>query len=83
MSMMDKIKHMLKGHEDQAGKGIDKAGDTIDDRTQGKYTGQVDTTQDRLKGQLGSDRPARTSRRRPDPHQAIAPSIGRCRLACS
>ncbi|MFE7791995.1 antitoxin [Streptomyces sp. NPDC057460] len=56
MSMMDKIKHMLKGHEDQAGKGIDKAGDTIDDRTQGKYTGQVDTAQDRLKGQLGSDR---------------------------
>ncbi|MGY4920314.1 antitoxin, partial [Streptomyces sp. 900116325] len=29
---------MLKGHEDQAGKGIDKAGDTIDDRTQGMYT---------------------------------------------
>ncbi|MEV1049509.1 antitoxin [Streptomyces sp. NPDC049916] len=56
MSALDKIKKMLKGHEDQAGKGIDKAGDMVDDRTQGKYKGQVDTAQDRLKQQFGSDR---------------------------
>ncbi|WP_406423632.1 antitoxin [Streptomyces sp. NBC_00873] len=56
MSMMDKIKHMLKGHEDKAGKGIDKAGDAIDTETQGKYTGQVDTAQDKLKDQFGSER---------------------------
>ncbi|MCX5416286.1 MULTISPECIES: antitoxin [unclassified Streptomyces] len=56
MSALDKIKKMLKGHEDQAGKGVDKAGDMVDDRTQGKYSKHVDTGQDKLKQQLGSDR---------------------------
>jgi hypothetical protein len=53
MSVMDKLKQMLKGHEDQAGKGIDKAGDYADEKTQGKYQSQVDTAQDKLKEQLG------------------------------
>ncbi|MFB4419584.1 antitoxin [Streptomyces sp. QL37] len=56
MSALDKIKKMLKGHEDQAGKGVDKAGDMIDDRTQGKYGKHVDTGQDKLKQQFGADR---------------------------
>ncbi|MFI6682497.1 antitoxin [Streptomyces sp. NPDC050485] len=56
MSVMDKLKQMLKGHEEQAGKGIDKAGDFVDEKTQGKYSGQVDTAQDKLKDQLGQDR---------------------------
>ncbi|MGW7552175.1 antitoxin [Streptomyces rimosus] len=55
MSVLDKLKQMLKGHEDQAGKGVDKAGDFVDDRTQGKYSGQVDTAQDKLREQLGRD----------------------------
>ncbi|KUN02940.1 kanamycin biosynthetic protein [Streptomyces yokosukanensis] len=45
MSVMDKLKQMLKGHEDQAKTGVDKAGDMIDGRTQGKYRSQVDTAQ--------------------------------------
>ncbi|GAA2959883.1 MULTISPECIES: antitoxin [Streptomycetaceae] len=55
MSALDKIKKMLKGHEDQAGKGVDKAGDTIDARTQGKHSKHVDTGQERLRRQLGED----------------------------
>ncbi|MFJ3903758.1 antitoxin [Streptomyces sp. NPDC090025] len=55
MSVMDKLKQMLKGHEDQAGQGIDKAGDFVDEKTQGKYSSQVDTAQDKLKEQLGAD----------------------------
>ncbi|MCQ4211844.1 antitoxin [Streptomyces longispororuber] len=55
MSMMDKLKGMLKGHEDQAGKGIDKAGDFVDQKTQNKYSGQVDTAQEKLKEQLGGE----------------------------
>ncbi|MFG2617045.1 antitoxin [Streptomyces sp. NPDC048507] len=55
MSMMDKLKQMLKGHEDQAGQGIDKAGDFVDGKTQGKYSGQVDMAQERLKEQLRND----------------------------
>ncbi|GHD87370.1 hypothetical protein GCM10010508_19230 [Streptomyces naganishii JCM 4654] len=62
--MMDKIKGLLKGHEDQAGKGIDKGGDYVDQRTQGKYSGQVDTAQQRMKDELdamerGQDEPPR------------------------
>lgn len=56
MSAMDKIKNMLKGHEEHVSKGVDKAGDMIDDRTQGKYRDKVDTGQDKLKQQFGSDR---------------------------
>ncbi|MFF2659922.1 antitoxin [Kitasatospora sp. NPDC058032] len=57
MSMFDKLKSMLKGHEDQTEKGVDKAGDMVDERTQGKYSGQVDTGQEKLKDQLRDDRP--------------------------
>ncbi|MGW1892752.1 antitoxin [Streptomyces sp. NPDC002004] len=56
MSMMDKIKQMLKGHEHQADQGIDKGGDMVDDKTQGKYQGQVDTAQQRLKDEFGTER---------------------------
>ncbi|MFF4290080.1 antitoxin [Streptomyces sp. NPDC001633] len=55
MSVMDKLKHLLKGHEEQAGKGVDKGGDMLDEKTRGKYSGQVDTAQDKLKEQLGRD----------------------------
>ncbi|MET9550185.1 MULTISPECIES: antitoxin [unclassified Streptomyces] len=55
MSVMDKLKQMLKGHEDKAGQGIDKAGDFVDGKTQGKYQGQVDTAQEKLRGQFGGD----------------------------
>ncbi|MEU3346451.1 antitoxin [Streptomyces sp. NPDC006700] len=63
MSMLDKLKGLLKGHEEQAGKGIDKGGDYVDERTQGKYRSQVDTGEDKLKEQLG----------RPDPGQDQPP----------
>ncbi|MGW0748717.1 antitoxin [Streptomyces sp. NPDC002587] len=62
MSALDKLKQMLKGHEDQAGQAIDKAGDLVDERTQGKYTSQVDTAQEQLKKQLGQDREQRPDR---------------------
>ncbi|MEU9483458.1 antitoxin [Streptomyces decoyicus] len=60
MSMMDKIKSMLKGHESQTDKGIEKSGDMVDDKTQGKYKGQVDTGQEKMRDQFGGqgqDRP--------------------------
>ncbi|MEU1402791.1 antitoxin [Streptomyces sp. NPDC005728] len=59
MSFMDKIKGMLKGHEDMADKGIDKGGDYIDQQTGNKYQSQVDTAQDKLRDELGTrqDRP--------------------------
>ncbi|MEU8513946.1 antitoxin [Kitasatospora sp. NPDC048722] len=57
MSMMDKLKSLLKGHEDQAEKGVDKAGDAFDERTEGKYSSHVDTGQDKLKEQFRDQPP--------------------------
>ncbi|WP_438312455.1 antitoxin [Streptomyces sp. HUAS TT3] len=54
MSVMDKLRQMLKGHESQAAQGVDKAGDHVDEKTQNKYTRHVDTAQEKLKGQLGN-----------------------------
>ncbi|GAA4988004.1 antitoxin [Kitasatospora paranensis] len=53
MSMLDKLKGMLKGHEDTARQGVDKAGDAIDSKTGGKYQSQVDTAQQKMNDQLG------------------------------
>jgi hypothetical protein len=67
MSVMGKLKQMLKGHEDQAGQGIDKSGDFVDGRTQGKYSGQVDSAQERLRRQMGSEQTGQTDAGREDP----------------
>lgn len=67
MSVMDKLKQMLKGHEEQAGKGVDKGGDYVDDKTQGKYSGHVDTAQERLRQQMGSEQTRQTDPGREDP----------------
>ncbi|MDO0924620.1 antitoxin [Streptomyces sp. TG1A-8] len=62
MSFMDKIKGMLKGHENTADKGIDRGGDYLDQRTGNKYRSQVDTGQDKLRDEYGNpqDRPPQT-----------------------
>ncbi|WP_395297968.1 antitoxin [Kitasatospora hibisci] len=57
MSMMDRLRQMLKGHEAQAEKAVDGAGDAVDERTQGKYAGQVDTAQEKAKDQFRDQPP--------------------------
>ncbi|MFD0277270.1 antitoxin [Kitasatospora sp. NPDC127111] len=57
MSMMDKLKQMLRGHEDQAEKAVDKAGDAVDERTQGRYGDHVDTAQEKAKEQFRDQPP--------------------------
>ncbi|MFG3281935.1 antitoxin [Streptomyces sp. NPDC048111] len=57
MSMLDKLKEMIKGHPDQARQGVEKAGDAFDSRTGNKYQSQVDTAQQKINDQLGSNRP--------------------------
>ncbi|MEU1450426.1 antitoxin [Streptomyces mirabilis] len=54
MSMLDKLKGLLKGHEDQARQGGEKAGDAFDAKTGNKYQGQTDTVQQKLNEQLGN-----------------------------
>ncbi|MER5279914.1 antitoxin [Streptomyces sp. NPDC002809] len=57
MSMLDKIKDLIKGHPDQARKGVEKGGDFVDKKTGDKYSGQVDSAQQKLNDQLGDRRP--------------------------
>ncbi|WP_405014598.1 antitoxin [Kitasatospora sp. NBC_01539] len=57
MSMLDKLKNMIKGHEDTARQGVDKAGDAVDAKTGNKYQGHVDTAQQKISDQLGEQPP--------------------------
>ena len=47
MGLMDTIKGMLKGNADKAKAGIDKAGDMIDEKTDGKFADKIDMAQDK------------------------------------
>lgn len=57
MSMLDKLKGLLKGHEDTARQGVEKAGDAFDAKTGSKYQSQTDMVQQKLNEQLGTDKP--------------------------
>lgn len=49
MGFMDKVKGLLSGNADKVDAAIDKAGDIVDDKTQGKYKDTVDKVQDTAK----------------------------------
>jgi hypothetical protein len=49
MSIVDKVKGMLGQHGNKAEKGIDKAGDVIDEKTGGKHSDRVDTAQEKAR----------------------------------
>jgi hypothetical protein len=57
MSVIDKLKGMMKGHEDQAHQAVQKAGDAVDKKTGDKYTGQVDSVQQKLDQQIDGNPP--------------------------
>ena len=52
MSLLDKAKSMLFKNSDKAKDAVDKAGDMVDKKTDGKYTSQVDTAQEKAKDVL-------------------------------
>jgi MT0933-like antitoxin protein len=49
MGFMDKVKGLLSGNADKVDAAIDKAGDIVDDKTQGKYKDTVVKVQDAAK----------------------------------
>jgi hypothetical protein len=53
MSVMDKLKQMLKGHGERPGQGHDEAGQP-DEAAQGRPAGQVDKGPDALREQMRS-----------------------------
>jgi len=60
MGIFDKAKEALSGHSEQVEGLIEKAGDFVDEKTEGKYTEQVDQGQEMAKEKLsnhGTDQP--------------------------
>ena len=49
MGFLDKAKDLLSKNADKVGAAIDKVGDVVDDKTQGKYASTVDNVQDAAK----------------------------------
>lgn len=52
MGIFDKAKDALSEHSELLDQGIDKGGDLIDEKTGGKYVGQVDKGQEFAKDQV-------------------------------
>ncbi|MCH9666363.1 MAG: antitoxin [Actinomycetia bacterium] len=49
MGFLDKAKDLLSSNADKVDSAIDKAGDIVDQKTQGKYASTVDKVQDAAK----------------------------------
>ncbi len=57
MAFLDKVKSLVSKNADKVDMAIDKAGDIVDQKTQGKYTGQVDKVQDAAKKAVDKTNP--------------------------
>lgn len=53
MGLMDKLKGMTKGRERQISSAVDKAGDLVDKKTKGKYSGHIQKAEDGVDKALG------------------------------
>jgi hypothetical protein len=49
MGFLDKVKSLVSQNAGKVDQAIDKAGDIVDQKTQGKYASQVDKVQDAAK----------------------------------
>lgn len=58
MGLLDDISAVAESHEEQVEQVIDKIGDAIDEKTDGKFADQVDQAQDFLKSKLGATKPS-------------------------
>ena len=57
MGFLDKAKDLLSQNADKVEQAIDKAGDAIDEKTQGKYSGAVDKAQEAAKNAINKEEP--------------------------
>ncbi|MDF3338998.1 antitoxin [Mycolicibacterium septicum] len=57
MGFLDKAKDLLSQNADKVEQAIDKAGDVIDEKTQGKYSGAVDKAQEAAKNAINKEEP--------------------------
>ena len=57
MGFLDKLKELASKNKGAVDSAIDKAGDIVDQKTQGKYTQQVDKAQDAAKNAVDKTPP--------------------------
>ena len=55
MGILDKAKELLSQNAETVGQAIDKAGEFVDDKTQGKYTDTIHQVQEQAKKAAGSE----------------------------
>ena len=55
MGLLDSIKNLFKGKEDQVNSGVDKVADVVDDKTGGDHTEHIDAAAEKAKDILGTD----------------------------
>ena len=51
----DKIKQLAAEHPDQVDQGLKKGGDLLDEKTGGRYAGQVDQGEQAIRAQFGGN----------------------------
>lgn len=56
MGLFDKARGLAAQHSEKLRKGVEKAGDTVDQRTGGKHAGKVDKGQDALRKVIDSNK---------------------------
>jgi MT0933-like antitoxin protein len=57
MAFLDKIKNLLSKNADKVDTAIEKAGDVVDQKTQGKYAQHIDKMQDAAKKAVDKSNP--------------------------
>ena len=57
MGILDKAKDLLSQNADKVETAINKAGEFVDEKTQGKYTDTIHKVQDQAKKVVGTDEP--------------------------
>jgi hypothetical protein len=57
MAFLDKVKNLLAKNADKVDTVIDKAGDIVDKKTQGKYASTVDKVADAAKNAVDKSNP--------------------------
>jgi hypothetical protein len=55
MGILDKAKELLSQNAETVGQAIDKAGEFVDEKTQGKYTDTIHSVQEQAKKVAGSE----------------------------
>lgn len=57
MSMPDKLKGMVAGHEGQVKEGADKVAEVADEKTEGKHSDKINKAKEKVTEQLGGEKP--------------------------